>query len=84
MGEIVLLVADGLSNRQISERLFVSERTVETHVSHVLGKLGGTSRTDIVAWALTSRSGVVGGTQEKRVVSRGTSDSSASTSTFSS
>ncbi len=52
--EIVALVADGLSNRQIAERLFVSERTVETHVSHVLAKLGANTRTDIATWALTS------------------------------
>ena len=52
--EIVDLVAEGLSNRQIAEQLFVSERTVETHVSHVLGKLGATSRTDIATWAMAS------------------------------
>ncbi|MBA2388752.1 MAG: AAA family ATPase [Geodermatophilaceae bacterium] len=49
--EIVGLIGAGLSNRKIAERLFVSERTVETHVSHVLAKVGGTSRTDILAWS---------------------------------
>lgn len=53
--EIVALVAEALSNRQIAERLFVSERTVETHVSHVLAKIGGSSRTDIVAWAFSAK-----------------------------
>jgi len=52
--EIVILVAEGLSNRQIAGQLFVSERTVETHVSHVLAKVGGMSRTDIVAWAYST------------------------------
>ncbi len=50
--EIVVLVADGLSNRQIAEQLFVSERTVETHVSHVLAKLGAGKRMDIATWAV--------------------------------
>ncbi|MBA2388750.1 MAG: AAA family ATPase [Geodermatophilaceae bacterium] len=52
--EIVVLVAEGLSNRQIAGQLYVSERTVETHVSHVLAKVGGSSRTDIVAWAYST------------------------------
>ncbi|MBA3369534.1 MAG: response regulator transcription factor, partial [Geodermatophilaceae bacterium] len=50
--EIVVLVADGLSNRQIAQQLFVSERTVETHVSHVLTKLGASKRVDIATWAV--------------------------------
>ncbi len=59
--EIVVLVTEGLSNRQIAERLFVSERTVETHVSHVLAKLGGSTRTDIVAWAFSTGLGAIPG-----------------------
>jgi DNA-binding NarL/FixJ family response regulator len=41
------LIVEGLSNAQIAARLFVSPRTVATHVSHILGKLGVRTRTDI-------------------------------------
>jgi DNA-binding CsgD family transcriptional regulator len=50
--EVALLVADGLANRAIAEQLAVSERTVETHVRHVLTKLGLTNRTQVAAWTL--------------------------------
>ena len=42
--EIASLVAAGLSNRQIAERLFISRRTVDAHLEHIFGKLGITSR----------------------------------------
>ena len=50
--EVALLVADGLANRVIAERLAVSERTVETHVRNVLTKLGLANRTQLAAWTL--------------------------------
>jgi DNA-binding CsgD family transcriptional regulator len=53
--EVAELVAEGRSNREIGTRLFISERTVETHVGNILAKLGFASRTEIVAWMLTSR-----------------------------
>lgn len=51
-GEILELVAEGLSNRQVSRRLFISEATVKTHLVHVFGKLGVDSRTAAVAAAV--------------------------------
>lgn len=48
--EIAELVADGLTNKQIAARLFVSERTVDSHVRHILNKLGSTSRAQIATW----------------------------------
>ncbi|HEX7103465.1 MAG TPA: AAA family ATPase [Nitrolancea sp.] len=48
--EVALLVAQGLSNRAIGEQLSIGERTVETHVTHLLAKLGFRTRTQIAAW----------------------------------
>jgi DNA-binding CsgD family transcriptional regulator len=54
--EVAKLVAEGLTNRQIAVRLVISERTAETHVQHVLTKLGFTTRSQIAAWSTrTSR-----------------------------
>jgi len=50
--EVARLVAQGLSNREIGKRLFISERTVDSHVEHILNKLEFTSRTQIAAWAV--------------------------------
>lgn len=49
--EVLALVAQGLTNRQIGERLFISAKTVSVHVSNVLAKLGVTGRTEAVAVA---------------------------------
>ncbi|MFJ5260776.1 LuxR C-terminal-related transcriptional regulator [Streptomyces sp. NPDC088387] len=49
--EVAALVAQGLSNREIAERLVISKRTVDAHVEHILAKLGITSRTEIPAVA---------------------------------
>jgi non-specific serine/threonine protein kinase len=48
--QIAELVHEGLSNKDIAEILVISPRTVETHVEHVLVKLGFKSRTQIAAW----------------------------------
>jgi DNA-binding NarL/FixJ family response regulator len=50
--EVAALVAAGLTNRQIAERLYISERTAQNHVQHILTKLGFTTRSQIAAWAV--------------------------------
>jgi DNA-binding CsgD family transcriptional regulator len=57
--EVLQLLAAGLSNVEIADRLFVSPRTIETHVSAVMGKLGCSSRTEAVATA--HREGLIAG-----------------------
>ena len=49
--EVLVHVAEGLTNRQIAERLVVSEKTVATHVGHILTKLGLPSRAAATAYA---------------------------------
>jgi DNA-binding CsgD family transcriptional regulator len=53
--EILGLIAAGLSNREIAERLFVSENTVKTHSSRLFDKLGAKRRTQAVQIGKTSR-----------------------------
>ncbi|MFC6883790.1 response regulator transcription factor, partial [Actinomadura yumaensis] len=48
--EIAALVAEGRTNREIAERLVIAKRTVDSHVEHILAKLGFSSRTQIAAW----------------------------------
>ena len=52
--EVTRLVAQGLTNRQIGTRLFISERTVENHVRNAMNKLGFNSRAQIASWMGTS------------------------------
>jgi predicted ATPase/DNA-binding NarL/FixJ family response regulator len=52
--DVARLVADGLTNRQIGARLFISERTVDSHVRSILNKLGVNSRAQIAAWMAAS------------------------------
>lgn len=52
--EVLALIAQGLSNRQISEKLFVSEATVKTHVARVIMKTGCRDRAQVVALAYQS------------------------------
>ena len=48
--EIAALVATGLTNREIAGQLYLSVRTVEVHVDHILSKLGFRTRTQLAAW----------------------------------
>lgn len=50
--EVVRLIAQGCSNQEIGEALYITEVTVRTHVSNLLSKLGLTSRTQAALWAL--------------------------------
>ena len=52
--EVAKLVAEGLTNRQIGARLFISERTVATHIRNILNKLGFDSRAQIASWMSAS------------------------------
>jgi DNA-binding CsgD family transcriptional regulator/predicted ATPase len=48
--EVAGLVAEGLSNREIAGRLFISERTAENHIQGIFNKLGFDSRSQLAAW----------------------------------
>jgi DNA-binding CsgD family transcriptional regulator len=48
--EVAELVAEGLSNRAIAQRLYLSERTAANHVQHIFDKLGFANRSQITAW----------------------------------
>jgi non-specific serine/threonine protein kinase len=51
-GEIAVLIARGLSNRDIASHLSLAKRTVETHVQNILNKLNVNSRAAVAAWAV--------------------------------
>lgn len=53
--EVVELVAQGLTNRQIAARLYLSERTAQNHVQHILTKLNLSNRSQIVAWVASRK-----------------------------
>ncbi|NJK38330.1 MAG: response regulator transcription factor [Oscillatoriales cyanobacterium RM2_1_1] len=53
--KVVQLVAQGMANRDIAKTMKVSQRTVESHVSNMLGKTGLHNRTELARWALESR-----------------------------
>ncbi|HKU81788.1 MAG TPA: response regulator transcription factor [Candidatus Tumulicola sp.] len=50
--EVVRLIVEGLSNKQISDRLALSDKTVKNHISHILAKLSLTARTQVAVRAL--------------------------------
>jgi DNA-binding CsgD family transcriptional regulator/Tfp pilus assembly protein PilF len=58
--EVAALIAAGHTNRAIAERLVVSERTVESHVSGILAKLGFSTRAQVAVWAAANEPSVTG------------------------
>jgi DNA-binding CsgD family transcriptional regulator len=52
--EVARLVGQGLTNRQIAAALYLSERTAQNHVQHILTKLGFSNRSQIAAWSSAS------------------------------
>ena len=50
--EVLSLVGQGVSNKEIAATLFITERTARTHVSNILGKLGLASRTQAALYAV--------------------------------
>jgi DNA-binding NarL/FixJ family response regulator len=55
--EVAKLVARGLSNKAIAEKLNISAYTVETHVRNILERLDATNRTQIGAWVMANQHG---------------------------
>ena len=53
--EVAELVAEGLANQQIADRLVIARRTAEGHVERILGKLGFSNRSQIAAWVSARR-----------------------------
>jgi NarL family two-component system response regulator LiaR len=53
--EVICLVAVGRNNREISQELFISEKTVKTHISNILGKLNLEHRTQLAIYAIKNK-----------------------------
>ncbi len=53
-GEVLALIASGLSNQEIAHKLFVSEATVKSHINHVFSKIGARDRAQAVHYAYTN------------------------------
>ena len=49
--EVAVLIAHGLTNKQIAEHLIIAPRTADNHVQHIFDKLGVSSRALVAAWA---------------------------------
>src|SRR5439155_434043 len=69
--EVARLVAAGLTNRQIAERLFIAERTAEGHVERIRDKLGFSSRAQVAAWVAASSAAPVDGSPAAAIASPG-------------
>jgi non-specific serine/threonine protein kinase len=81
--QVALLVAEGRSDREIADKLVVSQRTAEGHVANILARLAFTSRAQIAAWIAIDRRDHTGSSAQTTVPtgeSRGTPDGMSSTS----
>jgi DNA-binding NarL/FixJ family response regulator len=58
--EVARLVASGMTSRAIAERLFLSERTIESHLEHILTKLDFSSRAQVARWFAEHQGGGTG------------------------
>lgn len=65
--EIAALVAEGLTNRAIAARMFISERTVDSHLEHIREKLGVGSRAQVATWFVSQSQPVVAPAAAARV-----------------
>jgi DNA-binding CsgD family transcriptional regulator len=65
--EIARLVASGLTDREIADRLVIGQRTAEGHVAHILSKLGFRARSEIAAWSTRDQLAAAVTTDENRV-----------------
>jgi non-specific serine/threonine protein kinase len=70
--EVAVLVADGLSNRQIAARLAIAEGTAQRHMANIMAKLGAVSRAEVAAWN-ARQSANSGAVQVPRTAAAGTS-----------
>jgi DNA-binding NarL/FixJ family response regulator len=52
--EVAALVAEGLANRTIGDKLFITQATVARHIANIFGKLDFTSRTQLITWVVKS------------------------------
>ena len=59
-GEVLRMVGDGLSSKQIAARLGIAPKTVETYIEHVRLKVGATNRAHMIALAVAERLFIVG------------------------
>ena len=64
---VAALVADGRSNREIAAELYISVRTVESHLAHVYRKLGVRSRAQLTRYLISAESGAKGADETAKV-----------------
>jgi DNA-binding NarL/FixJ family response regulator len=68
--EVMSQVADGLSNRDIAQKLRISEHTVKNYMFHIFDKLGVSNRVELVLYAMSKRGNILPASEQKRVSSR--------------